>query len=214
MDESKAAWVADKLVEDDRLEIVDRVGDNFLIVKGTKGIAFPVAVLGLKTPIQPLHVNPLFKGAIKPKLVINVPTKTLWSGSAIDFVHGQGAAFGALGDVARAAMRDDPGSFRSKNMDFFISSMRQHGNVAHVSYIFDCMFRVRRRVGSDVSVAVIDAYNMSAEDVRNARSRLGQFDVVVKSTSYGSITDQADSAAKTIGARALMFGELMAWLGK
>src|SRR3546814_14070461 len=42
--------------------------------------------------------------------------------------------------------------------------------------------------GASLTVAVIDAYNMSAEDVRNANTRFGHFDVVVKSSSYSSIT--------------------------
>jgi len=53
------------------------------------------------------------------------------------------------------------------------------------------------------------AYNLSAEDVRNARTRFGQFDVLVKSTSYGSITAQAEEAANSMGAQTLTFGELM-----
>ena len=99
-------------------------------------------------------------------------------------------------------------------MGFFINAIEQHKNVSSVSYVYDTVFRADRRNGASIIVAVIDAYNMSAEDVRNAKARLGHFDVVVKSSSYGSITEQAEAAAQSMGAQALKFGELMQRLAK
>jgi hypothetical protein len=140
---------------------------------------------------------------------VNVPSKTLWSGAAIDRIHAESAAFGTFGDVSRAASLEDAGSYRDKDMGFFINAMRQHGNVSSVSYIYDKVFKADRRVGPSLVVAVTDAYNMSAEDVRDAKSRFGDFDFVVKASSYGSITNQAEAAAKSMGAQALTFGQLM-----
>jgi hypothetical protein len=173
-----------------------------------------VAVIGVKGVIQAAHVQPIFIGTNKPQLIINVPSETLWSGSAIDIIHAHGAAFGKVGDISRAADTLDAGAFRNKNMDFFINAMKQHGNVTSVSYVFDSVFKLTRRVGTDLIVGVIDAYNMSAEDIRNAKTRLGHFDALVKSTSYGSVTEQAETAAEFMGAKALTFKGLMQWLAK
>lgn len=207
-------WVADKLAATEGLEIVDRTPEGFLVVRSNTQYTFLVAVLGLKNAINLSDVEPLFASANKPQLVVNVPSKTLWSGAAIHRIHAASAAFGKVGDVSRAANSDDVGSFRDKNMGFFINAINQHSNVSRISYIYDSVFRVDRKSGANLIVAVIDAYNMSAEDVRNAKFRFGQFDVVVKSSSYGSITDQAEAAAKSIGAQALSFGELMGRLAK
>lgn len=92
--------------------------------------------------------------------------------------------------------------------------MNQHSNVTGVSYIYDRVFKADRNVGPSLTVAVIDTYNMSAEDVRNTRDRVGPFDIVVKSSSYGSITRQTEAAAESIDAVALTFGELMRRLAK
>ena len=124
------------------------------------------------------------------------------------------AAFGTFGDIERASRTMDAGSFRNKNMVFFINGIQQHSNVRSISYVYDWVFRVDRLNGSSVIVAVIDAYNMSAEDVRNAKALIGNFDAVVKSTSYGSITEQAELAAGTMGAKALLYRELLVWLAK
>ncbi|HNP31240.1 MAG TPA: hypothetical protein PKK23_19495 [Nitrospirales bacterium] len=207
-------WVAEKLVESERLQIVERTPEDFLVVKSKDDYTFPVAVLGMQNVIELSDVEPLFAGDSRPKFVMNVPSKTLWSGNAIRRIHAKSAAFGKLGDISRAASTGDAGSYRDKNMGFFINAMKQHSNVSGVSYVYERVFRADRNIGSSVTVAVIDAYNMSAEDVRNAKDQFGHFDILVKSTSYGSITHQADAAAKSMSAVALTFGELMLWLAK
>ena len=207
-------WAADKLASNEELEVVDRTPEGFLVVKSKDNYTFVVAVLGVQNVIGLSDVEPLVAGVTKPQLVVNVPSKTLWSGAAIDRVHAESAAFGTLGDVSRAAHTEDAGSYRDKNMGFFINAMKQHSNVSSVSYVYETVFKADRKVGASVIVAVVDAYNMSAEDVRNAKARFGHFDVVVKSSSHGSITNQAEAAAKSMGAQACTFGELMGRLAK
>jgi len=99
-------------------------------------------------------------------------------------------------------------------MGFFINAIRQHSNVSSVSYVYDSVLKVDRVFGPSLAVAVIEAYNMSAEDVRDARHRFGHFDVVVKSSSYGSVSNEAIAAARTMGAQAVMFAQLMGRLNK
>lgn len=207
-------WVADKLAANQHgVMVVGRTPEDLLVV-GTNDYTFSVAVLGVQDIVQVSHVQPLFVGGNKPQLVINVPSKTLWSGAAIDFLHSVPAAFGTMGDIERAAQTKAAELFRDKNMGFFIRAMEQHNSVSAVSYVYDSVFRVDRWDGASVTVAVVGAYNLSAEDVRNAKTRVGHFDVVVKASSHGSITHQASAAAVSMGAEALTFGELMARLGK
>lgn len=207
-------WVVDKLATPGGLVIVERTPENFLVVRSRNDYTFVVAVLGVQNVIGLSDVQPLFVGANKPQIVVNVPSKTLWSGAAIDHIHAAYAAFGTLGDVSRAAHTENAGSYREKDMGFFIDAMKQHSNVSNVSYVYDRVLKADRKIGASLIVGVIDVYNMSAEDVRNAKAQFGHFDVVVKSSSYGSITDQAEAAAKSMGAQALMFGDLMRRLGK
>lgn len=214
MSKSPTDWVSEKLEESGDVEVVERTAEDFLVVESRDGYTFPVAVIGVQGLIEVSDVEPLFGGETEPKFVVNVPSNALWSGDAIHFIHAASAAFGALGEISRAASTGDAGSYRNKNMGFFINAMMQHSNVSGVSYIYDRVFRASRYAGSSLTVAVIDAYNMSAEDVRNAKSRFGYFDIVVKSSSHGSITHQAESAANSMGAEALTFGELMRRLAK
>ncbi|NNC09406.1 hypothetical protein HJC10_42175 [Corallococcus exiguus] len=207
-------WAADKLTTKENIKSVNRTPENFLVVRSKDGYTFLVAVLGVQNVIELPDVEPLFAGATKPQFVMNVPSKTLWSGAAIRFIHAASAAFGTLGDISRAAATKDAGSYRDKNMGFFINAMKQHSNVSRVSYVYETAFNIDRKFGKSLIVAVINAYNMGAEDVRNAKDRFGHFDVVVKSSNYGSITPQAEAAANSMGAQALTFSELMGRLAK
>lgn len=207
-------WVAEKLKANGDLEIADRTPEAFLAVRRKDGYTFLVAVLGIKTKIELSDVEPLFAGETTPQLVVNIPSKAIWSGPAIDRIHAATAAFGTFGDISKAADTGDAGSYRDKNMAFFINAIKQHRNVSSVSYVYDSVFKADLRSGQSVVVTVVDAYNMSAEDVRNARDRVGHFDAVVKSTSYGSITSPAHEAAGSMGAHAMTFRELMGWLAK
>ena len=81
-------WVADKLSEEKKLEVVGRTAEDFLVVEAKDGYTFVVAVLGVQNVIQLSDVQPLFVGTRRPHLVVNVPSKTMWSGAAIDFIHG------------------------------------------------------------------------------------------------------------------------------
>lgn len=211
---SATDWVANKLATERHLEVVNRTDEDFLVVKANDEYTFLVAVLGVRDVIKLSDAEALFEGAAAPELVVNVPSTALWSGAAIDFIHAVPAAFGTLGDISRAADTKAANRFRDRNMGFFINAIQQHGNVTSVSYVYNNVFKVSRRRGESITVAVIDAYNMSAEDVRNTRTRVGHFDVVVKSSSYGSITEQARAAAQSMGAQTLTFGELMQQLAR
>lgn len=214
MSNDVVGWVAGKIVEAGEFEAIERTPENFLSITTNDGNNFILAVLGIKGVIDRFHVDPLFSGKIKPDLIINVPTKVKWSGPAIHRIHSENAAFGAFGEVSKAGRLENAGEYRNKGMSFFINSMSQHSNVLNISYVYQNVFWVDRKVGPPITVAVIEAYNMSAEDVRNARTEIGHFDIIVKTSSYGSVTSNASEAAKSMGAEALTFKDLMARLGK
>lgn len=208
-------WVLEKLGAEESIQIRGRTIENFLDITSLKsGSSFLLAVLGVKGVIKPSDVAHLFAGASSPQFVMNVPSATKWSGGAIDVIHVHGAAFGTLGDVSRAARLDDVGMFRDRNMGFFIDAMQQHRNVSNISYVYGNVLMAERRSGANLVVAVIDGYHLSAEHVRNARTQFGNFDIVVKSSSYGSITNEAQVAANSMGAEALTFSELLSRLHK
>ncbi|MGF6486530.1 hypothetical protein [Pseudomonas frederiksbergensis] len=211
---SAADWVANKITEGDELELVERPASNRLVVSAPGREAFLVAVLGVRDVITTEHVKPLFQDTNNPYFVLNIPSSTLWRGDAMMTIHDAPAAFGSLGDLGKAARLECPFLYRDKQWSFFYDGISQHSNVREVNPLYDRVFEAHRRHGAPLTIAMVDAYNMSAEDIRAARTRYGHFDIAVKMTSYGSVTSAASQAAASFGAETLMYGDLLRRLAK
>jgi hypothetical protein len=213
-DERVAHWIASKSDEDFRAV---PIGSGFLSIARKSGGQFTAAAIGVTDVVTLAHVKPLFEiGNKRPEFVVNVPSKAIWSGSAIDFIHDAPAAFGKFGELTRASRGDEAiSSYRNKEYDFFERAFRQHSAVSEVTRIYDKVFRLGRVRGMpDVTVVLVDAYDMSAEDVRNARDLYGKFDAALKMSSYGSITTAAAEAAASMDAETFKFGEFLGRLNR
>lgn len=212
MDENITNWVADRISEQRELKIINRMPGGFLLLKSDDREPFPASVIGIKGVIQNHDIQPAFSRSIKPKFIVNVPSNTLWSGAAILAIHNALAAFGTLGELFKAARLEDPSTYRNKEWGYFYRAIAQHSNVQSIELIYESVVVAHRRKGKDLTIAFVDAYNMSAEDVRNAVDQLGHFNVIVKMSNYGSITSTAAAAATSIGVQALDFKGLMQYL--
>jgi hypothetical protein len=212
-DERVANWIATK--SDADFEAI-AIGSGFLSVKRRGGAQFTAAAIGVPDVVKLSHVEPLFEHQEhQPEFIVNVPSKGIWSGAAIDFVHDAPAAFGTFGELMKAS-RDEPAhSYRNKEYSFFERTFRQHSSVTRVSRVYDRVYKLSRvRDMPDVIVVLVDAYDMSAEDIRNARELYGPFDAALKMSSYGAVTGAAVQAAESIGAEAFKLREFMGRLNK
>ncbi|TIW61008.1 MAG: hypothetical protein E5V49_12995 [Mesorhizobium sp.] len=207
-------WVEAHIDENAGFKAVGRSAENFLLIEDDKKCIHPVAVIGAKPVVQVSDVEPVLVHAIKPEFVINIPSKSIWTGSAIDLVHASPAGFGSLGDLGKAVRLGDVAGYRNKGFGFFERAIGQHSNVQQITRLYDLVFIAHRKKGPDLTIALIDAYNMSAEDVRHARAQYGHFDIALKMSSYGSVTAAAQEAARYMGAEAMMFRDIMGRLGR
>jgi hypothetical protein len=158
---------------------------------------------------MPKDVAPVLGHATEPEFVVNIPSSASWSGPAIATVHAVPAGFGSLGDLGRAARQGDVAGYRNKEFGFFERAIGQHSNVRQLTRLYDTVFVADRYSGRALTIALVDAYNMSAEDVRTARSKYGTFDIALKMSNYGGVTSAASQAAESMGAEAMMFRHLM-----
>lgn len=211
---SPIEWVINKISEGADLVLLDRPAADLILVRatGNRNGTVLAGVIGVRAEITATHVQPLFASGSPPAFIVNIPTATPWRGDAIHLIHSSDAAFGSLGDLARAAQLEYPGSYRERETDFFYTAIRDHTNVSGITMTYDKVFRVERHRGDPLTIAMVNAYNVSAEDVRNARARYGDFDIAVKVNGHGSVTTAAEQAAATFGAQALTFGEMMSRL--
>lgn len=207
-------WVAGKIDPKDGLTLVGRTPEDLLLVQFESNEPFPVAAIGVTDIILPKNILPLLSYATRPQFIVNVPSKTLWSGEAISLINAAPAAFGTLGEIRKAANCGDVPRYRNQNWEFFEQAIRQHNNVYAVTRIYDEVFEAHRHRGESRRIALVNGYHVSAEDVRHARDRFGRFDIAVKKNGYGSVTDAAEQAAASMGAQAVTFKKLMQCLAR
>lgn len=205
-------WVAANI--DTELKVLRRTPEGLLVVERESNTDFLLAVIGEKEKILFEHVAPVFSYAEKPDFVVNIPSGTLWSGAAIDTIHEAPAAFGHMAEILKASRLPDVRNYRHREYNFFETAIRDHKNVKSVTRVFDSVFRAHRLKYGDLTIAMINAYNMSSEDLRDAKSRFGYFNIGVKVSSYGGITSSALRAAESMDIEALTFRELMGRLHK
>lgn len=207
-------WVEAHVDDQSGYKVVGRTAEDFLKIDDGKGNTGTVAVIGAKPMVEAADVAPVLAMATKPDFIINVPSSSIWTGDAIALAQGVPAGFGTFGDLGKAVRKGDLTGYRNKEFAFFEDAIGQHTNVRQVSRPYESAFVAHRRRGDDLTIALIDAYNLSAEDVRNARKKIGAFDIALKMSSYGKVTDAARNAAESIGAEAMIFGDLMRRLAK
>ncbi len=185
-DERIANWIANKLKDDEQFRLVNSIGDGFLEVARRDHAPFQAVAIGVQDVVVEDHVAPLFevKGR-RPEFVVNVPSKAIWSGDAIELIHAAPAAFGTFGELIRASSLDEAvHTYRNREYNFFERAFRQHTVVRDVTRLYDRAYQLHRRRGlPDVTVVLVDAYDVSAEDIRHARDLYGRFDAVAKMTS-------------------------------
>lgn len=208
-------WVLNRLSQSESYSAVTQVDDDLLEVELKDRPSFIVGVLGEQACVERPAVEPLFSKSAKPTFITNIPSKTIWSGAAINFIHGAPASFGRVGEISTAARAEPVSTYRNKDLSFFERCFEQHSSVSKVSRVYDRVFLLERSSRlPPLTVVLVDAYDMSAEDVRNARSTYGSFDIALKTTSYGGVTSAAESAAESMGAEAFKLREFMGRLNR
>ena len=214
MSDNLAEWVADKLAGDPNLYQIDQISEDRLRIGRKTADTFTVGLLGLRGLVTEEAIRFFITPSEPLQFVCNVPAQGIWSGAAIDLVHQMPAAFGGMGDLKRASREPDVATYRFKGFQFVEDGLRQHSAVRSVTRVFDRVFLAERYRGPAMTVVLVDAYEMSAEDIRLARTKYGPFDLALKTTSYGGIASPAHDAAQSMNAEAVMWGGLMGRLNK
>lgn len=204
------AWVARKLGDFEGIS-TKMQSNGVLVVERRDNVPF---MLGEPEMVLRKHVEALLDGARGAQFVVNVPNAAIWSGGAIELVHGAPAAFGGMSDLQRALQLSFVSDYRNKIYSFVEEGLQQHTAVQSLERIYDRVFKIHRRSRRDLTVVLVDAYYVSAEDIRNARRKYGQFDAVLKTTSYGGASTAGEEAPKSIGAEIFKWGEFLGRLNK
>jgi len=146
--------------------------------------------------------------------LVNIPSSGMWDGEAIETLAAHGAAFGGVGDLRRAITMKYPGDYVFKEYEYVERRLRQHRAVNGVSRIYDRVWRVHRKAGDTLSVAISDKYDLTADEVRTLYDRYGHFDVLFHTNNMGRIVAKAVDVGTELGIDLISSKDLFDRLGR
>ncbi|MCG2669345.1 hypothetical protein ACFPFP_20550 [Bradyrhizobium sp. GCM10023182] len=199
MAKHNADWLIGVLPQHTEVTRVERLGADLVRVDRKKA---PPAIIGViwANPVEIANFEALLAGDPRPQFILNIPKAALWAGEAIDNLESEGVAWGKMYDLYRALnFEADLSAYRNPSLSFIERLFRQHRNVVQVERVFDQLYRLHRGKGEPVTVALTDAYEVTADAVRTAYEILAPFNVLLKNTPYGSISSKGKTAAAELG---------------
>ena len=205
-------FVNKKLIDIDEVSCLEWINDEVVHILRNEKKSFTAGVLSKKR-VSLADVSPLIGAGVS--FITNVPKAGLWLGEAIDACEQRRVAWGRLGALMSACAYDDePSEHRDKQVSFAVRVIRQHHRVVTFKYVYDKLFQVTLDNDRSLLVAVLQAYDLTADELRNAFDTFGEFDIALKNNPNGNITSDAREAAKGMGIQVLCIGELLRYMGK
>jgi hypothetical protein len=208
MAKDQSHWLVGVLRQHTNVARVERISRSLIIVERKD---LPPTIVGILSanPVTCADLEPLIAGKPRPAMIANIPTRALWTGEALERLAAEGIAFGKMYDLYRGLNQDDDLS-KYRNMEYYFVEriVDQHRNVVSRERRSDRVYRIARRVGPDLVIALSQDYEVTADVVRTLYSDHAPFDVLLKTNPYGGISKQAREAADKLGVRVVDEDEL------
>ena len=148
------------------------------------------------------------------EIIANVPRESYWTGGALSLAQDNNIATGSYGDLLRVIGVPNVRAFQPKETEFIERGLRQHSRISGFKRVHDRLYRISRNGLSDLTVAMLNEYELTADHLRTARDRYGKFAVAVITNPSGRATSSADDAAETMGVEILKWGPFFGRLNK
>jgi len=204
-------WVAGNLRKEAKVSKVEVLSEQVLLVSRDKYDPYIAGIISA-TCVDVASVSPLVISDSGIEIIVNIPKESYWSGEAIRLAHEKNIATGCYGDLFRVIDVQDVRAFEPKETAFIERGLRQHARITGFKRVFDRVYCISRRGLPDITVAMLNEYELTADHLRTARAWYGFFSVAVLTNPNGGATTSAARVAETMGVEILdwetFFGRL------
>jgi len=202
-------WVAQKLRKNAGVEAVDLLATQVLRIVRKNHQPFLVGTIA-SPRVEPSTIDHLLNGLFLIEIIANIPPESFWTGDAIAFASRHSAAFGGMGDLLSAIELPDVSRYVKKEFAFVERGLHQHRKVSDVERVHDRMYVVKRQELCDVTVVLLNEYELTADIVRTARDRYGVFTAIVLTNPSARVpTSLASQAAESMGSQIYTWREFL-----
>lgn len=207
------AWVAGNLKKAQDVTSVEVLSDQVLRVSRASLDPFVAGVVSAER-VEVDTVRGLVNSEFEVEIIANVPRESYWTGGAIRLAHSNDIATGAYGDLLRVIGRPDVRGFRPSETVFLERGLSQHDRVLGFERVHDRLYRISRGTLPDLTVVMLNEYELTADHLRAARDRYGPFSVAVITNPNGSSTGSAEGVAGNMGVEILKWGPFLGRLNR
>jgi hypothetical protein len=201
-------WLVEVLPKHDEVASASRVGRGLVRIEREKRPPAIVAVISAD-PVTLGDLAPIWGMNPHPEFVLNIPNDAGWTGEAIMELESKGLAYGKMYDLYRGLNQDDNLSqYKNPEIYFVERIFNQHWNVFVLERVSDRKYRVIRRNGDDLVVALSDAYEVTADVVRTAHTKQAPFDMLFRTNPYSRVAPRALDVAYNLGISVVNAAEL------
>lgn len=204
-------WVVEKLGTHTEVASVKAIGDQVIEISRKKYPSVSAAVLSADR-VTDEDIKQVLSTSNSLHFVMNLPARGVWTGAAIDVVRMRGLGWGGYGDLMSALGHDTVLGFQKKEFDFVERGLKQHDRVNSLYRRYDRVFEVGREKLPNITIALVNEYELTAEHVRLARDTYGNFDLLLKTNPNGKTTDTARRVAEDLNIPIVMWRELLSRL--
>ena len=191
-------WVAARLREEKTVAKVDVLSPSLVAISRTNNP--PVVVAAIAAPhIDEDALLRLYGQEPAPGFVVNVSRESALASSAFHLSMARGIPVGGMGDLKRALSLTDISKYVNPELEFVERGMRQHTRVDTFERLDERRYRVFRKGLPPFVVILINEYDLTADHVRNARDRYGDFDRILVTNPNGRITASAQDVVESLG---------------
>jgi hypothetical protein len=206
-------WVVGKLKEAQGVVKVEVVSDQVLRVAREKYDPFLAGIVSA-TCVDVTTIKTLVQSKLGVEIIANVPKESYWTGEAIRLAEAKNIATGAYGDLLRVIGVEDVRTFKPRETTFIERGLEQHTRISSFERVHDRLYRISRNGLPDLMVVMLAAYELTADHLRTARSRYGQFSVAVNTDPNGDATGSAEQAAEAMSVEILKWGAFLGRLNR
>jgi hypothetical protein len=207
-------WVAKALRKADLVSKVDVLDERVLRVERTRYAPFIAGIVS-EPRVYADNIRPLINSKYGVEIIANVPKEAIWTGGAIRLAEDNSIAIGVFGDLYRVVGESNVRGFKQTEIAFIERGLRQHDCVTSFEREYDKVYRLSRKGGlPDLTAAMLNEYELTADHIRTARDRYGNFDVAVNTNPNGTITGSALDAAKLMDIEILTWGPFFGRINK
>lgn len=204
-----STWLAGVLPKHDEVVSASLVGRGLVRIERKTQPPALVAPISAD-PVTLPDLEPIWAMDPRPEFVLNIPNAAGWTGEAITQLEFQGIAYGRMYDLYRALnQNDDLSDYKNPEIYFVERIFNQHSNVIIPERLSNRKYRVIRRNGGDLVVALSDAYDVTADVVRTVHTKQAPFDLLFRTNPYSRIAPTALEVAHSLGISMVNAAELL-----